>query len=80
MDNSSIKNMLDGLTSRGVLSADGRRQIFNILLEQAKDFENQKAVLENDLQHVRQQRDAFKSKLDKALQLVPASKRSQVDA
>lgn len=79
MDNASIKGVLDGLTKRGVLSADGRRQVFNILLQQAREHEQETSLLKNDLEHARTQRDAFKTKLDKAVALLPKTKLKELD-
>lgn len=79
MDNASIKGVLDGLTKRGVLSADGRRQVFNILLQQAKEHQEKTKLLEDDLKIVRGQRNMLKTKLDKAITLVPKNKLSQLD-
>ncbi len=62
MDNQSVKGILDGLTARGVLSQDGRVQVFRILLEQAKKYDEKIVLLENDLKRVRSSRDALVTK------------------
>ena len=63
MDNNTIKQVLDGLTARGVLSADGRRQMFAILLKQAQEHNDEKVLLESDLKNVRHQRDSLVEKV-----------------
>lgn len=63
MDNNTIKQVLDGLTSRGVLSADGRRQMFTILLQQAKEHADETTLLKDDLKNVRAQRDGLVQKI-----------------
>lgn len=62
IENATVKNILDGLTSRGVLSADGRRQVFAILLEQSTGYEQKISLLEGDLKRVRASRDALAAK------------------
>lgn len=74
MDNNTIKNVLDSLTSRGVLSADGRRQMFTILLEQAREHNDKVALLEADLERVRSSRNALSTKVTELTALVPKSK------
>jgi len=65
MESNTIKEILDSLTSRGVLSADSRRQVFDILLKQAGDYEKKISLLESDLKRVRESRDALLNKLNK---------------
>lgn len=79
MDNNSIRNILDGLTKRGVLSADGRRQVFAILLEQAKEHEQEKKLLQEDVTRLRSTKNALTNKLNLARTLIPKSKLAQLD-
>ncbi len=63
MTNEEIRGLLDGLASRGVLSKDGRNQVFRILLDQAKGYEQKIKLLEDDVSRLRNQRDAALNKL-----------------
>lgn len=63
MENLTIRNVLDSLTTRGVLSADGRRQVFRIL-EALKVEHNQEVdLLKNDISNLRTQREALLTKI-----------------
>ena len=74
MDNQTIKGILDGLTARGVLSADGRRQMFAILLQQAKEYEQKIQLLESDLVRVRESRDGLVKKNEEIFGWLPKTK------
>jgi len=78
MKNNDIKQILDGLTRRGVLSADGRRQMFSILLRQATEHDTAKKLLEEDITRLRSQRDALVKKNEELLSLVPKTKLAQL--
>ncbi len=79
MENNAIKNILDGLTARGVLSQDGRRQMFAILGRQATESNQKIALLEDDLRRVRESRDALVKRNEQLLNLVPKTKLAQLD-
>ena len=58
MDSRNIKDIVDGLASKGVLSAEGRRIVFTVLLEQSKEFQKKIDLLEDEVSTLRQSRDA----------------------
>jgi len=78
MENKDIQGVLNSLTSRGVLSADGRRQVFAILTQQAKEHETDKSLLEADVERLRKQKAALLVKNAELLSLVPKSKLAQL--
>ena len=65
MESNSIKEIVDGLAARGVITADTRRQLFAIMLQQATDYEKKISLLNEDLIRVRATRDALKAQLAK---------------
>lgn len=77
MDNIDIKKTLDDLTSRGVLSADGRRKMFEILATQAAEHNNAKRLLEEDVERLRAQSKSLQEKLQEVSALVPKTKLSK---
>jgi len=58
MENSTIKESLDSLVTRGVLSRDGREIVMRIMLELASNHATKVSDLKNQLDLVRGSRDA----------------------